>query len=174
MKRLLRFGRALPQWYGHSIPSHSVRAFSDKLTAEEIASTPVTPEQMQKAGAMDAKYRSHHMEVESKLDAEEYDMVRRKRMIYRSKQRGWLEADLLLGSWAVDNVPLLTAAELDEYEILLKEETIDIFNYVSGKDELPPHLSSLGIMKKVQSYAKTGNMNSPEGYEATKKAANLT
>ena len=31
------------------------------------------------------------------VDAE---AVRRKRLVYRSKQRGWLEVDLLLGTWA--------------------------------------------------------------------------
>ena len=54
-------------------------------------------------------------------------------MIYRSKQRGWLEADILLGSWAVLHVPSLSIKELDEYEIILNEETIDVFNYVTGK-----------------------------------------
>lgn len=150
------------------------RAFSDKLSEEEIAAKPLTMEQMKAAAEADAEYRSHHMKVESKLPPDEFDMVRRKRMIYRSKQRGWLEADLLLGSWAVENVPTLTAEELDEYELLLKEETIDIYNYVSGKDELPPHLADLGIMKRVQKYALVGNMDTPEGYEQVKKDTNLT
>jgi succinate dehydrogenase assembly factor 2 len=34
--------------------------------------------------------------------------VRRKRLIYRSKQRGWLEVDLLMGTWAVEHVPKLS------------------------------------------------------------------
>ena len=87
---------------------------SDKLTAEEIAAVPLTAQQLRNAAEMDAKYRSSHMEVESKMDPEEFDMVRRKRMIYRSKQRGWLEADLLMGSWATEHVPTLTNLELDE------------------------------------------------------------
>lgn len=108
------------------------------------------------------------------MDESTRDAVRRKRMIYRSKQRGWLEADLLMGSWAVTHIPSLTPQELDEYELLLKEETIDIYNYISGKDELPPHLANLEVMKKLQGYALLGNMASPEGYEQVKRGTNLT
>ena len=95
-------------------------------------------------------------------------------MIYRSKQRGWLEVDLLMGSWAVENVPKLNEQELDEYEVLLNEETIDIYNYISGKDELPHHLKDLKVMKMMQDYSLVKNMASPEGYASVKKDANLT
>ena len=95
-------------------------------------------------------------------------------MIYRSKQRGWLEADLLMGSWAQENVPHLSVKELDEYEEILNVETIDVYNYISGKDELPSHLKNLSVMKKLQEYAMTRNMASPEGYEKMKIRTNLT
>ena len=39
------------------------------------------------------------------------DATRRK-LLYRSKQRGWLEVDLILGKWATEFVPTLTAEEL--------------------------------------------------------------
>ena len=95
-------------------------------------------------------------------------------MIYRSKQRGWLEVDLLLGSWAVENVPTLTAEELDQYEEILKVETIDIYNFVSGKDQPPEHIRSLPLMKRLQEYAKKVDVVTPEGYAAMKRSANLT
>ena len=56
----------------------------------------------------------------------------------------------------------------------MKEETIDIFNYMSGKDKLPPHLAKLGVMKRVMEYATTRNMASPEQYAEVKKRTNLT
>lgn len=107
------------------------------------------------------------------MSPEEKDKNRRKRMIYRSKQRGWLEADLLMGSWAAQNVPNLSPQELDEYEILLQEETIDIYNYISKKDPLPPHLEHLTVMKKLQQYALTKNMASPDSYKEVKARTNL-
>ena len=39
-----------------------------------------------------------------------------------------------MGTWATEHVPLLNAAELDQYEALLNQETIDIFNFVTGKE----------------------------------------
>jgi succinate dehydrogenase assembly factor 2 len=107
------------------------------------------------------------------MTPDQLDATRRKRMIYRSKQRGWLEADLLMGSWAAKNVPSLTKQELDEYEILLQEETIDIYNYISGKDPLPDHLKELKVMKKIQVYAQDRNMASPETYKEVKRDTNL-
>jgi succinate dehydrogenase assembly factor 2 len=95
-------------------------------------------------------------------------------MIYRSKQRGWLEADILMGSWAVQNVPNLTTLQLDEYETILNEETIDIFNYITGKDELPPRLQNLALMKDLQAYALKSNVFDPERYAEIKKTNNLT
>lgn len=125
-------------------------------------------EQLSNIARLDDSLRNSHMATV------ETDEARRKRMIYRSKQRGWLEADLLMGSWAVKHVPSLSLEELDEYEVLLKEETIDIYNYISGKDALPPHLQNLSVMKKLQGYAMTRNMANPEDYEAVKKETNLT
>jgi succinate dehydrogenase assembly factor 2 len=105
---------------------------------------------------------------------DEADAVRRRRIIYRSKQRGWLEVDLLLGTWAMEYADKLTTQEMDEYELLLEEETIDIFNFVSGKDPLPPHLADLGIIKKLQKYAFSAQINSPMRYAEVKAKANLT
>ena len=121
------------------------------------------------------------------------DSTNRKRLIYRSKQRGWLEVDLLLGSFATKYVPEFTAAgecrhdvfsfyclqfflsllnlfqygpvpltiriyyiaprltfshlphahtytplkELVEYELILNQETLDIYNFIIGRDPLP-------------------------------------
>ena len=152
-----------------------VRRLSSAGRGAERAVLPgLSAAQIDKVARTDLELRHRHLVIEGDLEKSERDSVRRKRMIYRSKQRGWLEADLLLGSWAVKNVPTLTEQELDEYELLLKEETIDIFNYVSGKDPLPDHLKHLSVMKKVMGYALVSKMRSPEEYAKAKKEANLT
>ena len=89
-------------------------------------------------------------ESKGEVDA---DLIRRKRLLYRSKQRGRLEVDLLLGSWAAENVFSLSEEEMDEYEDILNQETIDIFNLVNKKiDPIPSHLDTK-IMKRLQDYA---------------------
>ncbi len=83
------------------------------------------------------------------------DFVRRKRLIYRSKQRGLLEVDLLLGKWAADNVLHLSSNEMDKYETLLNCETLDILNYVTGKDEPPEDVKS-NVLDQLKAFAKDG------------------
>ncbi|GMH62579.1 hypothetical protein TL16_g03504, partial [Triparma laevis f. inornata] len=68
--------------------------------------------------------------------------IRRKRLIYRSKQRGWLEVDVLLGTWAHQNVASLDATQLDEFETLVNEETIDIYNLLTLRTNIPAHLDN--------------------------------
>ena len=102
------------------------------------------------------------------------DAVRRKRLIYRSKQRGWLEVDLLLGSWASENVATLSKDECDAYEHILNCETIDIFNFITGKDPVPPRLDT-AMMKRLQDYCDSTPLGTvPNEYAAKKAEANLT
>jgi succinate dehydrogenase assembly factor 2 len=67
-------------------------------------------------------------------------LVRRKRLAYRSKQRGWLEVDLLMGSFADAHLGALDAAGLDAYEAILNRETLDLYNMITGKDDAPVEL----------------------------------
>lgn len=159
---------------GAPIPARPLSSSSSESSKGTSPLMPgLSPEQIRKIGETDHALRSRHELIEGNLSDKERDEVRRKRIIYRSKQRGWLEVDLLLGSWAKENVPKLTPSELDDYELILKEETIDIFNYVSGKDPVPPHLKDLRVMKDLQNYALKRTMASPEDYANIKKQANL-
>ncbi|KAJ1450599.1 Flavinator of succinate dehydrogenase-domain-containing protein [Pelagophyceae sp. CCMP2097] len=101
-------------------------------------------------------------------------VTRKKRLIYRSKQRGWLEVDLLLGTWAVENVEALNVDECDEYEAILNCETIDIFNFITGKDKCPPSLDN-GIMLRLKAFCHSRPVGiNPMSYELAKESANLT
>ena len=79
------------------------------------------------------------------------DEAVRKRLIYRSKQRGLLEVDLVLGSWATKHVMTLTKRELKQYESLLNEETIDLYNYLSGQTAVPQRLNT-PLLQRIQAY----------------------
>ena len=104
---------------------------------------------------------------EHQVDADE---ANRKRIIYRSKQRGWLEVDLLLGRWAGQNVMQLSNDELLQYEDILNEETIDIFNYISGKSDVPERLDT-PMMKRLQAYCLSSPLGkaSIKGFAQNKK-----
>jgi succinate dehydrogenase assembly factor 2 len=109
------------------------------------------------------------------------DDLRRKRLLYRSKQRGWLEVDLLLGTWASENLNRLTTAELDEYERFVNLETIDIYNIITLRVPVPPELlrqslSSDGdnhntsLAEQIQEWARNSPLGKadPEKYKEMK------
>uniref|UniRef100_A0A7S2YT63 Succinate dehydrogenase assembly factor 2, mitochondrial n=1 Tax=Entomoneis paludosa TaxID=265537 RepID=A0A7S2YT63_9STRA len=102
--------------------------------------------------------------------------IRRKRLVYRSKQRGWLEVDLLLGTWASENVPSLNAAELDEYEEFVNQETIDIYNIITLRVQvLPENLQNNQVVQRIQNWARGSPLGKadPEKYKQVKSDAQL-
>jgi succinate dehydrogenase flavin-adding protein (antitoxin of CptAB toxin-antitoxin module) len=104
----------------------------------------------------------------------DWDGIRRKRLIYRSKQRGWLEVDLLLGTWASENVPQLSAIELDEFEAFVNLETIDIYNVITLRIDIPEDIRS-GVVERIQQWARESPLGKadPAMYEQVKKGNNL-
>lgn len=104
--------------------------------------------------------------------------IRRKRLIYRSKQRGWLEVDLLLGTWASENVNKLTPKELDDFEAFVNAETIDIYNIVTLRLDVPDHWKTAagdGIVERIQKWAASNPLGKadPEKYKEVKASAKL-
>jgi len=55
------------------------------------------------------------------------------RLLYRAKQRGFLEMDLLVGMWAEKNVPKMDAAQLQAMEEVLDQENPDLFKWLTGQ-----------------------------------------
>ncbi|KAL7468238.1 hypothetical protein ACHAXS_008464 [Conticribra weissflogii] len=86
--------------------------------------------------------------------------IRKKRLVYRSKQRGWLEVDLLLGTWASENVPSLSLDELDEFEKFVNLETIDIYNVLTLRSDVPEDMKAAeddgrkSVVERIQEWAK--------------------
>jgi succinate dehydrogenase flavin-adding protein (antitoxin of CptAB toxin-antitoxin module) len=115
-----------------------------------------------KIASKDQELRTEHLKP---VTDEE---TRRKRLIWRSKQRGWLEVDLLLGTWAVENVPKLNTDELDQYEKILNLETVDLFNLIAGR-VMEPDPSLVGsILTRLQEYAKSKPVSTPGAYAEVK------
>eukprot|EP00537_Pseudo-nitzschia_pungens_P010243 CAMPEP_0172386112 /NCGR_PEP_ID=MMETSP1061-20121228/3712_1 /TAXON_ID=37318 /ORGANISM="Pseudo-nitzschia pungens, Strain cf. pungens" /LENGTH=220 /DNA_ID=CAMNT_0013115381 /DNA_START=175 /DNA_END=837 /DNA_ORIENTATION=+ len=106
------------------------------------------------------------------------DDTRRKRLVYRAKQRGWLEVDLLLGTWASENVPHLSEDELDQFEDFVNLETIDIYNVITLRLGVPEELKrpgGTGVVERIQEWARSHPLGKgdPDAYEAAKKEHKL-
>jgi antitoxin CptB len=63
--------------------------------------------------------------------------IRRKRLLHRSRYRGRLEGDLLLGRFAARHLARLDRADLDRYEALLDESDQELFDWISGRAPVP-------------------------------------
>ena len=92
------------------------------------------------------------------------ETIRRKRILYRSRQRGWLEVDLMLGRFAEKHVMDLTTEELDQHEEILAQETIDIFKIVTGAIEVPEELKGPAL-DKLKAFCDTEDMKSLSHYQ---------
>ncbi len=63
---------------------------------------------------------------------------RRKRLHFRCWHRGTREADLFIGSFADRYLPEFNAEELDQFEALLCENDVDIYNWMTEREPVPP------------------------------------
>jgi len=77
--------------------------------------------------------------------------TRRKRLLYRSIYRGNKENDILLGQFARAHIASFGSAELDQYERLLDTGDNDIFDWVSGKAEVPPE-SDTPVLRQIMAF----------------------
>jgi succinate dehydrogenase flavin-adding protein (antitoxin of CptAB toxin-antitoxin module) len=78
-------------------------------------------------------------------DARAYSLLltqRINRLLYRARQRGWLELDLLVGLWAERCVPSLSEAQLDDFEALLNQENPELYKWLTGQIEPPESMQS--------------------------------
>eukprot|EP00246_Nothoceros_aenigmaticus_P000609 TRINITY_DN10863_c0_g1_i2.p1 TRINITY_DN10863_c0_g1~~TRINITY_DN10863_c0_g1_i2.p1 ORF type:complete len:163 (+),score=23.34 TRINITY_DN10863_c0_g1_i2:106-594(+) len=90
------------------------------------------------------------------------------RILYRSRQRGYLELDLILGKWAEDNVPSLDDALLQGTAQLLDAESPDLWKWVTGQEEPPPTVAENPVFSAIRHYVSEKLLNySPPDTRAT-------
>merc|ERR1719517_259731 len=73
--------------------------------------------------------------------------AKRRRLLYRSKQRGWLEMDIMLGNWAADKLAKLGEAELAQFEEVLDMENPDLYKWLTGQTPVPDEVSLFVFLK---------------------------
>ncbi|CAM9616115.1 unnamed protein product, partial [Discosporangium mesarthrocarpum] len=136
---------------GEARPSESGRdELLEKLSDDQVRTVEKRTQEMWKDHvALKTKFPKSSLPPEGD-PAVSSDVVRRKRLLYRSKQRGWLEVDLLLGTWADANVPSLSAEELDQYEDILNCETVVILALISGNSPEIPAFVDTPMMRRLQ------------------------
>jgi len=71
-------------------------------------------------------------------------------MLYRAKQRGFLELDLLMGKYAEKNIPKMSDHKLLAFNALLLEENPDLFKWLIGQLEPPPNVANNEAFKDLR------------------------
>ena len=83
----------------------------------------------------------------------------------------------MLGTWASENVPSLTMDELNQFEEFVNLETIDIYNVITLRTDVPDFLKrddGNGVVERIQEWARSSPLGKdPEKYSSVKRQHNL-
>lgn len=71
------------------------------------------------------------------------------RLLYRSRQRGYLELDLLLGKWAESHLADMDDNMLAAMAHVLDQETPDLWKWVTGQESPPDEIASNPVFKAL-------------------------
>lgn len=69
------------------------------------------------------------------------------KLLYRSKQRGLLELDLLVGEYAEKHLPDMNTEQLRAAEEILTEENPDLWKWITLQAEAPPHMQQNAVFQ---------------------------
>ncbi|KIP07296.1 hypothetical protein PHLGIDRAFT_19209 [Phlebiopsis gigantea 11061_1 CR5-6] len=78
----------------------------------------------------------------------------RARLVYQSRKRGTLESDLLLSTFAKEQLGAMPEAELNEFDRLMDEPDWDIYYWATGKRTPPERWANSALLEKLRIHAK--------------------
>lgn len=77
-----------------------------------------------------------------------------KKLSYQSWHRGTRELDLILGEFSDKYLSTFSEKEVDEYALILKENDLDLWQWISGKIPLPSDPTT-SILQKICNFYST-------------------
>ncbi|MDN5249729.1 succinate dehydrogenase assembly factor 2 [Bartonella sp. TP] len=79
--------------------------------------------------------------------------ARQKRLLFRAQHRGMKEMDIILGSYAKQNLSLLSDSQMDELEHIMSFEDRELFNCFIGECCVSPELNT-PLFHDILSFSK--------------------
>lgn len=80
---------------------------------------------------------------------------RRKRLLWRARMRGWLELDVLIGTFTERHIHDFEDAKLDLLEEVLELENPDLFKWLTFQVPVPEELARNEIMTALLEFVKS-------------------
>lgn len=77
---------------------------------------------------------------------------KRRRLIFRSAHRGIKEMDIILGTFANNNVADFTEEELKEFDTILSNNDPDLYNWLTEKEPAPENIATMSAFKKLMQH----------------------
>ncbi|KAL2935646.1 Succinate dehydrogenase assembly factor 2 mitochondrial [Bienertia sinuspersici] len=130
--------------------------------SNSLASSSIATSKIIKSRLIPVTYRLYSSEI----DLSDVENRRRtlNRLLYRSKQRGLLELDLVLGNWVEENIHSMDENGIKSLVQVLDQENPDLWNWLSGQEQPPESISVnpvfTAVHEKVASNLK--NHSAPE------------
>ncbi|OCF38614.1 succinate dehydrogenase assembly factor 2, mitochondrial [Kwoniella heveanensis CBS 569] len=84
----------------------------------------------------------------------EDEQTLRARLIYQTRKRGTLETDLILSTFAREELPKMSVEEMKQFDKLLDEPDWDIFYWSVQKREPPARWKDTPLLEKLIKHAK--------------------
>ncbi len=73
----------------------------------------------------------------------------KKKLLYRSAHRGCKEMDILLGNFAISCIDTLSDTQLQEYQKIIEQDDLLLYNIIVEKELIPEYLSSIVLQKII-------------------------
>ncbi|KAG0493042.1 hypothetical protein HPP92_006147 [Vanilla planifolia] len=87
----------------------------------------------------------------NEVDLSDEESTRRlhNRLLYRSRQRGFLELDLILGKWVEENIRSMNETTIRSLVDVLDLENPDLWKWLSGQEQPPDAVNNNPVFKAI-------------------------
>jgi antitoxin CptB len=101
-------------------------------------------------------YSSSRFSMQAPISSAEITGVK-KEMLWRARQRGLLELDVIVGSFADKHLPTLSDKETEDFGVVLSLESPDLYKLLSGQVLIPEELKSNEALLKLLKHVNTNH-----------------
>ncbi|KAK4395441.1 Succinate dehydrogenase assembly factor 2, mitochondrial [Sesamum angolense] len=116
--------------------------------------SPTSPQSLHRPilGSFARSYSANESAQSLDIDLSSEESKRRlfNRLLYRSKQRGYLELDLILGKWVEDHIHSMDETGIKSLVHVLDLENPDLWKWLTGQEQPPEAVNANPVFASVK------------------------